>query len=210
MICPFCHTTIEDGKRFCTECGKYIPKDARENEPEASAETEAVTPETEENAEPSEAPADEPVLTEAPAQEEPAEEATAEAEAAAEEPEPVPETAAELPEPEADADCTAVAEPQPDMMLPVPPDPKPAKNSQWATIGTWGWLGIRLLMFVPVLNLVLLIVWSFGGAKKTVKQSWARATLVLVLVGTILMLGFLLYILVSPERSARFLAVFGR
>jgi len=65
-------------------------------------------------------------------------------------------------------------------------DKKPEKGSRWATIGTWGWFGIFLLLSIPLVNLIFLICWSFGGAKKQVKQSFARATLIYMLLTAIL------------------------
>ncbi|MBQ6426059.1 MAG: zinc ribbon domain-containing protein [Clostridia bacterium] len=73
---------------------------------------------------------------------------------------------------------------------PVEPEPEsaPAKDSPWATIGTWGWIGILLLLHIPVINVVMVILWSFGVAKKRVKQSFARAVLVLALVALLVMI----------------------
>ena len=56
----------------------------------------------------------------------------------------------------------------------VSPDRKP--------ISAAGWLGIILLMFIPVLNLFLLIIWAFGGCLKKSKTSFARAALILFLI----------------------------
>ena len=215
MKCPYCHTEIEDGKRICPACEKYITKEALEAQAAEEAALAAQLKEAESEELPSEPveeivaetvePAEE-VLEAAPSEEIFEEEFKEEnAETA-----PVAEGPAAQEAQVADEPCTAVAEPAPEanIMLPVPPDPKPEKGSQWATIGTWGWIGISLLMLVPVLNLVLLLVWSFGGAKKTVKQSWARAMLVLVLAGMILMLGLMLWLLLSPERSAWIFSMF--
>ncbi len=66
------------------------------------------------------------------------------------------------------------------------PEPAPAKDSPWATIGTWGWIGILILLHIPLVNVVLVILWSFGVAKKRVKQSFARAVLVLTLVAMLI------------------------
>ena len=63
----------------------------------------------------------------------------------------------------------------------------PAKDSPWATIGTWGWIGILILLSIPLVNVILVILWSFGVAKKRVKQSFARAVLVLALVTLLIM-----------------------
>ncbi len=74
---------------------------------------------------------------------------------------------------------------------------KPDKKSEWATIGTWGWIGILLLLQIPILNFILVLVWSFGGARKNVKQTFARAILVLGLVSSIISIAAILYMLIS-------------
>ncbi len=150
MICPFCHTELPEGLKFCSECGKPL-------------ETTAVPVSVAEAAEPC---GQEPV--------------TALAEASVPEASETSQPASEqtAPEQAAPAATTAVYH----SVL----DPKPDKASRWATIGTAGWFGILLLMSIPLVNLICVLVWSFGGAKKNVKQSYARAVLLLWLIGLIL------------------------
>ena len=150
MICPFCHTELPEGLKFCSECGKTL-------------ETTAVPVSVAEAAEPC---GQEPVtaLAEASVPE------------ASETSQPAPAQTA--PEQAAPAATTAVYH----SVL----DPKPDKASRWETIGTAGWFGILLLMSIPLVNLICVLVWSFGGAKKNVKQSYARAVLLLWLIGLIL------------------------
>ena len=150
MICPFCHTELPEGLKFCSECGKPL-------------ETTAVPVSVAEAAEPC---GQEPVtaLAEASVPE------------ASETSQPAPAQTA--PEQAAPAATTAVYH----SVL----DPKPDKASRWATIGTAGWFGILLLMSIPLVNLICVLVWSFGVANKNVKQSYARAVLLLWLIGLIL------------------------
>lgn len=150
MICPFCHTELPEGLKFCSECGKPL-------------ETTAVPVSVAETGEPC---GQEPVtaLAEASVPE------------ASETSQPAPAQTA--PEQAVPAATTAVYH----SVL----DPKPDKASRWATIGTAGWFGILLLMSIPLVNLICVLVWSFGGAKKNVKQSYARAMLLLWLIGLIL------------------------
>jgi len=150
MICPFCHTELPEGLKFCSECGKPL-------------ETTAVPVSVEETAEPC---GQEPVTALAEASVPEASEAS----------QPAPTQTA--PEQTTPAAATAVYH----SVL----DPKPDKASRWATIGTAGWFGILLLMSIPLVNLICVLVWSFGGAKKNVKQSYARAVLLLWLIGLIL------------------------
>lgn len=73
--------------------------------------------------------------------------------------------------------------PQP---APPPGDVPPSADSKYAPIGTGGWIGIMLLLMIPVFNLILLIVWACGGCKKVTKRGFARAMLILMVIGLIL------------------------
>lgn len=53
-------------------------------------------------------------------------------------------------------------------------------------VSTWGWIGRWLLMCIPILNIVLLLVWGFGGSSKRSLVTWARAQLVLTLISVII------------------------
>ncbi len=53
-------------------------------------------------------------------------------------------------------------------------------------ISTGGYIGIFLLMMVPVINLICLLVWACGGCKKVNKRNLSRAMLVLMLIGIVL------------------------
>ncbi len=57
-------------------------------------------------------------------------------------------------------------------------------------ISTGGYIGIFLLMMIPLVNLICLIIWACGGCKKVNKRNLSRAMLVLMLIGIVL--GFLL------------------
>lgn len=67
---------------------------------------------------------------------------------------------------------------------PPPADGKP--TGLYAPIGTLGWLGIMLLLLIPIVNIILLIVWAVGGCQKAVKRSFARATLIFVVISIVL------------------------
>ncbi len=53
-------------------------------------------------------------------------------------------------------------------------------------ISTGGYIGIFLLMMIPLVNLICLIVWACGGCKKVNKRNLSRAMLVLMLIGIVL------------------------
>lgn len=62
------------------------------------------------------------------------------------------------------------------------------KGTPFEPVGAWGWVGIFLLMGIPIVNLVLLIAWACGGCRKNVKKSYARGTLLMILITVVLFL----------------------
>ena len=50
------------------------------------------------------------------------------------------------------------------------------------------YIGMLLLMCVPLLNIILLFTWSFGGSVNPNKKNFARASLILCAVSLIVML----------------------
>ena len=83
-------------------------------------------------------------------------------------------------------------------------EPQPSDDSPWATIGIWGWIGILLLMQIPIVNFVLVIVWSFGGTTKRVKQNYARATLIIGLVSVIITVASVVLMFATGKRLGLF------
>lgn len=67
-----------------------------------------------------------------------------------------------------------------------PPPVAPAAVYQEEPISTGSYIGIFLLLMIPVVNLVCLIVWACGGCAKRNKTNMARALLVWMLIGTVL------------------------
>jgi len=114
------------------------------------------------------------------------------------------------------ATATPVAEQQPPAPAPMPtaqaaarqtaPQPsQPAPQPQPVTavyqeepISTGSYIGIFLLLMLPVVNLVCLLVWACGGCRKRGKANLARALLVWMLIGAViagivLLIGHLLF-----------------
>ncbi|NLC40514.1 MAG: zinc ribbon domain-containing protein, partial [Clostridiaceae bacterium] len=50
------------------------------------------------------------------------------------------------------------------------------------------YIGMFLLMMIPVVNLVLLLVWAFGGSVNRNKKNYAKATLLLMLISTVVII----------------------
>lgn len=54
------------------------------------------------------------------------------------------------------------------------------------TVGMGEWLLANLLMLVPVVNIILLFIWSFGSGYKPSKKNWARAQLIMMAVSAVI------------------------
>ncbi len=61
-----------------------------------------------------------------------------------------------------------------------------ALRGRSAVVTTGGFVGILMLMLVPLVNLMALIIWAMGGCKKIMKQNFARAVLLMTLFGLVL------------------------
>ncbi len=60
------------------------------------------------------------------------------------------------------------------------------KGTKFEPISAWGFIGIMILMCIPIIGPVLTLIWACGGCRKVTKRSLARATLIL----TVIMLIF--------------------
>ena len=52
------------------------------------------------------------------------------------------------------------------------------------TVGNW--MLTTLLMSIPVVNLILLFVWAFGGGTPESKSNWAKAALLWGVIGIVI------------------------
>ena len=68
---------------------------------------------------------------------------------------------------------------------PVYQSGKPEPEAESTVVSTVEWVWSILLSAVPLVNLVVLIIWGFGGGTAASKRNWARAQLILVAVGTV-------------------------
>ncbi len=64
----------------------------------------------------------------------------------------------------------------------------PGPNSPYEPITTKGYIGIALLMAIPVVGIILAIVWACGGCRKVNKRNFARAMLIMMVIALILSL----------------------
>lgn len=68
------------------------------------------------------------------------------------------------------------------------PDAAPPKGSKYEPITAGGYIGIMLLMCIPILGLILTIIWACGGCKKVNKKNLAKATLIMMAISLVLSL----------------------
>ena len=98
----------------------------------------------------------------------------------------------------------AAAEPAPARPVPPPPayTPPPAQTAYAPQPAAYSgqpgteplrvgqYMGMLLLMCVPILGVILLFVWSFGGSVNLNKKNYARAMLIVCAIGLILSIIF--------------------
>ena len=73
-------------------------------------------------------------------------------------------------------------------------DVPPPKGSKYEPITTGGFIGIMLLMCIPIVGQILMIVWALGGCRKINKRNLARASLIMMVVALVIsfILGLIL------------------
>ena len=83
-------------------------------------------------------------------------------------------------------------------------DDAPAPGSKYEPISTWGYIGISLLMCIPIVGIIIAIVWAVGGCRKINKRNFARAMLIMMVIGLIfsLIIGFALKALFNTALEA--------
>ncbi|SCW53511.1 hypothetical protein SAMN04487970_101387 [Paenibacillus tianmuensis] len=52
------------------------------------------------------------------------------------------------------------------------------------------WLITMLIMIIPLVNLIMLFVWAFGGGENPSKSNYAKATLIWMVIGFALSIVF--------------------
>ena len=65
-------------------------------------------------------------------------------------------------------------------------DMAPGKGSKYEQITTKGFIGIMLLMCIPILGQILMIIWALGGCRKINKRNLARASLIMLVVALVI------------------------
>lgn len=185
MFCEKCGNQMPDDSKFCLNCGAQneVTQPVQDVEQEAGASVDAT-------------PAD-------------ISGAATDAQSTVEQ-QPVLEQAKPQPEPVKAAPTVQPAQrtqPAPQMgnvppagqayQQPVPPtqqyvvEPKPEKISP---LPTWKFIGMFILTGIPIIGLVMILVWSFSSSFNRNTKSFARAILILGIIGLVLsIVGVIMY-----------------
>lgn len=62
------------------------------------------------------------------------------------------------------------------------------ENKSVVSLGDW--LITMLIMIIPLVNFIMLFVWAFSSSTPVSKANWAKASLVFMLIGFVLLLLF--------------------
>ncbi|MBN1892749.1 MAG: hypothetical protein JW780_08210 [Clostridiales bacterium] len=54
------------------------------------------------------------------------------------------------------------------------------------TVSVGEWIVTYILMAIPLVNFIMLIVWAFGSDAAPSKKNWAKAMLILMVIGIVL------------------------
>ncbi len=187
MKCPVCGNELNEGAKFCVECGTPVAE-LTAQAPAVEATAQAVSePEATLEPVPEAAPAPEP--ENAPAAAEPA--APAE-----EEPESAP-----APEPAPASEPVVLAAPAPEP-APAPAAPASATIEKIATdprmlLTTAQYFFLTILFHIPVVGLVFLFVWGCGKPKNVSLKRFSLAMLIMRLLGYFLMLACTVVVLLG-------------
>ena len=185
--CTECGAQLKDGIKFCTECGAAVPEGKAETAPASETQPQQPQKTEQQNAQPQQIPPQpqQQQQTYVPPQN-----------AAPQQPYAQPQPAYAQPQP-------AYAQPQPVYQQPAyaqpapvyaqpGQEPAPGPDSRYGLISTWGFIGIMLLLCIPIIGFILMIVWACGGCRKYQKRNLCRAMLIFMAVSLVisLILGF--------------------
>ena len=62
------------------------------------------------------------------------------------------------------------------------------RNQSVVTIGDW--IITMILMCIPLVNFIMLLVWAFSNSTPVSKANWAKASLIFMVIGFVLLILF--------------------
>lgn len=72
-----------------------------------------------------------------------------------------------------------------------------------SVVSTGNWIVTLLLMYIPVINLILLLVWALSSRTPASKSNWAKAHLIFTIIHLALVLLFGSFILTAISSLAK-------
>jgi len=71
---------------------------------------------------------------------------------------------------------------------PIPPQGMPQQSyvDSDSTLTMGQWVLNLFLTYIPVVNIIMLLIWAFGSTTAPAKKNWARANLIWVVIGIVL------------------------
>lgn len=62
------------------------------------------------------------------------------------------------------------------------------QNQSVVTVGDW--IITMILMCIPIVNFIMLLIWAFSSSTPVSKANWAKASLIFMIIGFVLLLIF--------------------
>ena len=88
------------------------------------------------------------------------------------------------------------------------PDPAPAPTSRYAPVSPWRYVGIFVLLGIPLVGFVCTIVWACGGAHRVNVRNFARGILLCYLISlAVALLAIIVTAIVAIATGAALLPV---
>lgn len=63
------------------------------------------------------------------------------------------------------------------------------ENNPTPVISTGDWIITLLVSAIPLVNIIMFFVWSFGGGTNPNKANWAKAVLIFIAISIVLWVG---------------------
>lgn len=160
MYCEKCGSQMDDGTKFCVSCGAKIESNGAGQE-DAVREAAAVMDSTV------------------------AKEAVSQQQAAPVQPAPAQPKQAQQSQP-APAQPVPPRAVQPPVYTQQAPQPLQKKPASTAPLPVWKFLGIFILMSIPIVGIIMVFVWAFGSSCNINTKHYARAVLIMAVIAIVL------------------------